>query len=196
MCLIIYSPTGDLLERPVFEDARLGNPHGIGIMSRRGVQKFLGRTAGRRAWQCLRQLSESHIPYGIHFRWATHGDVTRGNCHPFYAPKSDAIVMHNGVLHTAEDSTPSQSDTSLFVEKLMAFAPGPESQMYSQYYHLLSMAIGRSNMFLILHTLTGEFTICNESSGEWIGQHWYSNPFFIPGYIGDASWGAFDPEHW
>jgi hypothetical protein len=181
MCLIVYSPTGDLIERDVFECAREINPDGVGVMSSHGVEKFIGKSAGKKAWRYIRQLAASRIPYGIHFRMATHGDVTRENCHPFHVPNSDALVMHNGILDfAAEYATPARSDTSIFVDWYMSGAPGPEASEYERYYRSIGATIGIDNKFLIFHTLTGHFTICNESSGEWIGELWYSNPYSLP----------------
>lgn len=195
MCLIIFSPTGALVDRSVFDHAHLGNPHGIGVMSRWGVHKFFGLMAEEDAWCHLSQLAESRVPYGIHFRLATHGEVTAENCHPFHAPNSDAVVMHNGVLGMpTTDPTSARSDTSLFVERHMAGAPGPEANSYGKYYRSISRIIGRHNMFLIFHTLTGEFTICNESSGEWADEHWYSNPFYLPWYLEDGIGGMYGAE--
>ncbi len=181
MCLIVYSPKGEPIERRTFEWARYFNPDGIGVMSSRGVGKFTGRGCARRAWQYLNRLAASRVPHGIHFRLATHGKVTRRNCHPFQAPRSDAIVMHNGILvETAEMATPQRSDTSIFVERNMAGAPGPESSCYARYYQHLGNTIGRDNRLLVFHTLTESFTICNEDEGEWIGGHWYSNNYCLP----------------
>jgi hypothetical protein len=107
--------------------------------------------------------------------------VTRENCHPFYASNSDAIVMHNGVIRlTAVAATSLRSDTSLFVEHFMSGAPGPEDAAYERYYRSIGTAIGHCNTLLVFHTLTGTFTICNESSGEWLGDHWYSNLYSLP----------------
>ena len=181
MCLIIYSPTGVLVERTVFDHAQQMNPDGLGVMSARGVRKFFGRTARRRAWRHLRQLAASRVPHGIHFRFATHGVVTRQNCHPFYASNSDAVVMHNGVIGlTAVAATSLRSDTSIFVEKFMSCAPGPEDSSYERYYRSIGMVIGSWNTLLVFHTLTETFTICNEHSGEWIGDHWFSNVYSLP----------------
>ena len=181
MCLIVYSPTGELLERRVFDDALVINPDGIGVMSPRGVEKFLGKKSAKKAWRYLRRLGDSRIPHGIHFRLATHGDVTRYNCHPFYAPNSDAIVMHNGILRlTAELATTTRSDTAIFVERYMSSAPGPADAGYTRFYRRLGRRIGLANKLLVYHALTEQFTICNESAGEWVGRHWYSNDYSLP----------------
>jgi len=181
MCLIAYSPEGELIPRAAFDSARRTNPDGIGVMSSLGVEKFMGRKSGKRAWRYLRSLAQDSIPYGLHFRWATHGSVTRDNCHPFTAPASDAIVMHNGVFRqTAKRATNARSDTALFVEQFMAAAPAPDSARYGDFVRRLEKFIDRTNLLLIFHRRSAEFTICNEREGEWIDGLWYSNAYSLP----------------
>jgi hypothetical protein len=199
MCLIVYSPAGTIFDYETFDCAQAFNPDGIGIMSERGVEKFLGSDAAKDAWRHLRDLEDERVPYGIHFRLATHGDVSFENCHPFRAPRSDALVMHNGIIRsTAHLATRSRSDTVLFVEKFMGSAPGPERSHHSAYFHRLSRLIGASNTLLVFHANTAEFTICNEDVGLWMGDHWYSNSDCLPwsGSLEGQGWlvGLDDPE--
>ncbi len=194
MCLIVYSPAGTLFDYETFDCAQAFNPDGIGIMSERGVEKFLGSDAAKDAWRHLRDLDEERVPYGIHFRLATHGDISLENCHPFRAPRSDALVMHNGIIRsTAHLATRSRSDTALFVEKFMGSAPGPERSHHSAYFHRMSRLIGTCNTLLVFHADTADFTICNEDVGLWMGDHWYSNSDCLPWnwpLEGEPSWFA------
>jgi glucosamine 6-phosphate synthetase-like amidotransferase/phosphosugar isomerase protein len=82
MCLIAYVPSGKVMPDDYITAAHQGNDDGIGIMSEDGIHKFLGRKALKRAKRYLKQLHEDEIEYAIHFRYATHGDVTMHNCHP------------------------------------------------------------------------------------------------------------------
>jgi hypothetical protein len=189
MCLIVYSPTGALLERDVFECARTINGDGVGVMSSHGIRKFLGKNADAGAWEYIEYLATLGAPHGIHFRWATHGAVTRANCHPFRAPDSDAFVMHNGMIGlTAYRATGDRSDTALFVESYMRGAPRPQACHYRNYYRDIEADIGIENTLLVFHTSTGQFTICNEDSGEWIDEHWYSNTYSLPPRMSWDSW--------
>jgi hypothetical protein len=192
MCLIVYSPAGTRIDYETFDCAQAVNPDGIGVMSELGVQKFLGLGAADEAWCHLQDLKEGGLPHGLHFRFATHGDVSVENCHPFCAPRSDALVMHNGIIRsTAVLATSSRSDTSLFVEKFMGAAPGPERSHYDPYFKRISRLIGSANTLLVFHSNTGEFTICNEDVGLWVGDHWYSNSDCLPWNLppeGEPSW--------
>jgi hypothetical protein len=181
MCLIVYSPAGTLFDYETFDCAQAVNPDGIGIMSERGVERFLGTDAGEDAWRHLRDLEHGGVPYGIHFRMATHGEISLENCHPFHAPRSDALVMHNGIIRsTAHLATRSRSDTALFVEKFMGSAPGPERSHHDAYFQRISRLIGAHNTLLVFHSNTAEFTICNDDVGLWMGDHWYSNSDCLP----------------
>ena len=118
MCLIIFSPDAKLPPHADVVEAAQGNPDGIGIMSARGVQKFLGRKRIRKAWRVINELASDAIPFAVHFRWATHGDVTPQNVHPFPVPGANAMLMHNGVLCTAAKATREKSDTRIFADEV------------------------------------------------------------------------------
>lgn len=185
MCLIVYSKNGALVPRAVFDYAKDQNGDGIGVMSARGVNKYLGKKSARKAWRELETLSAAGIPYGLHFRWATHGEVYRHLCHPFYAPESDAMVMHNGVISkTTAESTAHMSDTLVYVAKYMRGAPQPHEELADAYYKHVEQDIGYGSKFLIFHSLSGKFTLCNERAGNWHNDFWYSNTYSLPkGFI-------------
>jgi hypothetical protein len=197
MCLIVYSPAGTLFDYETFDCAQTLNSDGIGIMSAWGVEKFLGPTAGDEAWHYLRDLEDKGVPYGIHFRMATHGDVSLDNCHPFSAPRSDAYVMHNGIIRsTATLATSVRSDTALFVEKFMKSAPGPDRSHHEAYFRRISRLIGESNTLLVFHSHTAEFTICNEDVGVWLDDHWYSNSESFPWTVPIGALVGMDNSDW
>lgn len=182
MCLIVYSPTGALVDKAVFNYARGVNSDGIGVMSARGVAKFVGRRSGKRAWRYLRRLAaDGGTPYGLHFRWATHGDITRDNCHPFEVPMSDAVVMHNGVIRrTARSATAAISDTRLFIEQFMTVIPEPGTERHFAFFRKVRRWMGGDNKLLVYHRKTGAFTVCGEDEGAWYDGFWYSNDYSLP----------------
>jgi hypothetical protein len=183
MCLIAFSPKGNMLERSVFDCARAQNPDGIGIMSCLGVEKFVGRKAAKRAWRYMtRELYG--IPHAVHFRYATHGAINRALCHPFTS-KSGALVMHNGVLHkTAKYATLNCSDTSLFVQWYMEHVPDPaEQKEHARFKHSLEKDLGYDNKMVIYHPFTDSWTIANEDEGHWKEGFWYSNEYSLPRFM-------------
>jgi len=197
MCLIVYSPAGTLFDYEIFDCAQAVNADGIGVMSKRGVEKFFGPDAADAAWCYLRGLEDGAVPYGVHFRFATHGDISTANCHPFRAPRSDALVMHNGIIRsTAMLATSNRSDTAIFVERFMGSAPGPERSHHDSYFRRISRLIGMANTLLIFHTNTAEFTICNEDVGVWMGDHWYSNSECLPWNVPLGALVGMDDTDW
>lgn len=181
MCLIAYAPKGELLERRVFDYAATQNGDGIGVMSSLGVERFVGRKSRKRAWRAIRKASEAGVPYGIHFRWATHGAVNVANCHPFENEAGDTLVMHNGVLSaTKAYATKEKSDTRLFVEYFMAQVPHPKDPIRPCFVRLIEEAMGYDNKFLTYHIPSDTFELMNEDAGLWIDGIWYSNSYSLP----------------
>jgi hypothetical protein len=169
------------MDYETFDCACSVNADGIGIMSEWGIEKFFGPGSADDAWWYLEELQEGRIPHGVHFRFATHGDVSLENCHPFQAPGSDVFVMHNGIIQlTSGPAKFGRSDTALFVDEFMIAAPSPDMPRYAVYLRRISRLIGMMNTLLLFHARTGEFTICNEEVGTWIGDHWYSNTECLP----------------
>ena len=189
MCLIIYSKNGDPVDRTVFDYARTTNPDGIGVMSIDGVAKFLGRKHGKRAWRYLSQLSGAGIPFAVHFRWRTHGDISRRNTPPYTVPGRDVHIMHNGILSqyaAKAGAATGLSDTALFVESehMRAFpnldAPARE---LSRWVDDTELHISYGNKLAILDLEAGGmFQLVNEDEGFWSadGGIWYSNTYSVP----------------
>lgn len=181
MCLIMFSPHGQLPDRVHFTNANEDNPDGIGVMSASGVRKFMGKRRERRAWNYVANLKE---PFAVHFRWATHGQVCPELAHPFTAGDG-SLVMHNGVIrvtaHEAHRLGSAVSDTSLFVKRYMNTVPDHNDPLYADYLALLGVAIGDGSKFVILHARTKQFSIVNESEGTWFEGLWFSNHYSMPG---------------
>jgi hypothetical protein len=179
MCLIAYVKAGLKLPEANFRSAAAGNSDGIGIMSKDGVEKFVGRKATKKAWRMARRLMEANAEFGIHFRYATHGAVSRDNTHPFRIPNGAGYVMHNGVLeYYSKRATETHSDTRLFIEGLSAATLGVDDQYWKK---TIADYIGRHNKLLVM-SWDGQFTIVNEDSGDWIDGIWYSQTYSLPGY--------------
>ena len=181
MCLIAYSSNGERMAREIFDTARAVNPDGIGVFSARGVHKYIGKRAHRKAWRALGRLERAGIPHGVHFRWRTHGAVSLALVHPFLTPDGRAYVAHNGVIAlTAPHATETESDTSLYVARHMRDAPAPSEAAHAAYFARVTDQIGGGNKLLVMDAGSGAFTLCNESAGFWYGSHWFSNDYSVP----------------
>lgn len=177
MCLIIYAPKGQLVPRDVLSFAANQNSDGIGVMSEDGVHKYLGKKALKRARRYIESLAADQIPYAVHMRWATHGDINLDNTHPYKAPEGNHYIMHNGIISfTTAESSKAESDTAVYVRKYLHAMPDFED---TDYYKQVGTHIGYSNKFVIMDT-DARFQVCNESQGIWIEGVWYSNTYSLP----------------
>lgn len=108
MCVIIAVPAdAKLPSKTELMAAHTANPHGCGFISSKG-KKYKGLDF-ETFYNELRKVDadESVI---IHFRYATHGSVRPGNCHPFL---NDGVgFAHNGVLNIAAEKDKTDSQTA------------------------------------------------------------------------------------
>lgn len=175
MCLIAYVPDGRELEADVYAAAFKDNNDGIGIMSRLGVVRFLGKKMLKKARRYVRtQLAPAQIEYAIHFRFATHGDVTLDNTHPFVLPDGKSYLMHNGVISWCGYDR-DRSDTGVFADLLDDY-PGQVNDLYLKE---LTSIIGYGNKLCIMNA-DGTFSIVNADAGLWNNGIWYSNTYSLP----------------
>jgi hypothetical protein len=175
MCLIIYAPKGQHVRREHFYKASQDNNDGIGIMSMDGIEKFLGRKKTKRAYAYARSLADAGVPYAVHFRYATHGRVSRENTHPFEIPGTPYYMMHNGILWTHKDATEDRSDTAIFAQDIMPiYMDWKDSDDHAGWKETLCLEADYSRLVL-LDSNTGKFEIVNEKLGDWFGGLWFSN---------------------
>jgi predicted glutamine amidotransferase len=128
MCLILHGRAGDI--RRLF-DRRKGlvatiytrNPDGVGVMARTRRRVDIARALPKSAEQARAFLRyhlgalEDDAEVAVHFRMATHGDVTLANTHPFGVGHG-GWLMHNGMLDITDPDRPDWSDTALLAEAL------------------------------------------------------------------------------
>ena len=138
MCILIHKPKGiEIPEREYLKNCHDNNPDGIGIAwiderrithIRKGFMKF------KSFMKFLNPKKKELKKYDviIHFRYATHGSVSPGNCHPFpidinlrnlrstaYSGRFD-ILAHNGVIFEYGNVKNSSdlSDTMILAKRL------------------------------------------------------------------------------
>lgn len=176
MCMMIYSPRGKAISGNLLRHINARNGDGIGVMANGMAVRFLGRTQGIDALTLVRALAAAKIPYGLHFRWATHGDLSAANVHPFAIPQTDMYVMHNGVIGwLPTDGT--RSDTAVYVQDFLSFAPGFEAR---DYWQGVETDIGEDGNKMLVMDGAGSFRILNEHLGDWIDGVWYSQTYSMP----------------
>lgn len=103
MCCILYIPAG--VETPTiqtFEAVFMYNRHGIGFADSDG---HCCKTLSFRYFTKAIQKRKKSADCIIHFRLATHGSVSRANCHPFFDRESGVWFAHNGILPIESHNT-------------------------------------------------------------------------------------------
>lgn len=111
----------------------------------------------------------------LHFRIATHGAVAEENCHPFLVNEQMAFI-HNGIISNVGASK-DKSDTICFNEKVLQLLP-PNFVDNAGMRLLIEEFIGNSK--LVFLDVEGNYTIYNESKGEWNNECWFSNQSYKP----------------
>lgn len=193
MCMLSFIPAGkSLCDTTVTSlyNGGVANRDGYGwaIASSRGLI-LMGRSLDldTALEQFIVARSKDDGDAMFHSRYATHGSVRLGNCHPFLVGNSHKTVLgHNGVLPKSVQprNGDDRSDTAIMAAELLP----------SQYRRLdrprtrkaLSDYCGRGNKLLIL-TVDTRYRetayLINESAGTWDRGAWHSNYDYL-GYSG------------
>lgn len=118
MCIILTGLRSDFNES-IIERAVNLNPHGIGMFCDGKPMKGLWKPGWAMKW-LSNMPSESRVIF--HARLATHGAVSRGNCHPFEIKikrsKHSAYLFHNGCLPLGSPGDKGRSDSAHLAELL------------------------------------------------------------------------------
>jgi glutamine amidotransferase len=127
----------------------------------------------------------------FHFRFATHGSTSPGNCHPFPVEgnlkrqkvRADVAVAHNGIIRDVQITKKDYSDTMSYIEKRIApywqECKERGAYMYSvpKNQNVLLNETGSKWSFLYPNG-----KIFNIGAGIMLGGVWYSNVGFLPAY--------------
>ena len=204
MCIIISKPAG--IPLPSIETLRNcweRNPHGAGYAVARDKAVYIHK--GFMSWDDFATIDfDSLIDYScvFHFRYATHGSQSAGNCHPFPATgnlrqcyrKTDVAIAHNGVIHRAAITKRDYSDTMSYIEQRIApywkkcKAKGAYMYSVKQSKKVLLEETGSKWSFLF-----ADGHISNVGKGINDGGLWYSNAGFrCNSYYQTHSTGSFD----
>lgn len=185
MCILSFIPAGVPVDQTVTDalwNGGINNPdgHGYAIASPDGM--IIGKSL--RLDDCLSDFLDARelfpeSPALFHSRWATHGSVRTGNCHPFYVGRSNMTVLaHNGVLPKSAHPKPGddRSDTAIMAEELL---PRQWRRLDKPSVRKsLTNYCGRGNKLVIL-TVDPKYRknhyLINEAAGNWDSGIWHSN---------------------
>lgn len=136
MCIIVYKPQNvEMPAKTVWQNCWSANHDGIGLMYRDNgkvqIKKgFMTLESFENALENLKKKADLNaLDLVVHFRFATHGTVNPGNCHPFPVTENlkrmqeveltaTRALAHNGILHKyAPPKSLKVSDTMYFISK-------------------------------------------------------------------------------
>jgi len=170
MCQAIVKSAGLTIAKSKLKCAWDSNPHGAGFayLSESRVRIEKGFFNFKSFWKAYRAVQ--HLDVLIHFRFATHGDQTPENCHPFELGEDSAII-HNGILDRfLPRGKDERSDTRVFVEDLLnpTLATVPHSTHAFLSDELTQRTLENLIGYSKLAALTPEgFALVNEELGTW-----------------------------
>jgi len=173
MCLAIYKPKGANVGKKRLQTGFARNPDGAGFAVSMGDEVSLHRGffTFDDFWAAYKPHSDCAAV--IHFRQATHGQISPENCHPWPLCNGRFALVHNGILDIK--SSEEKSDTGHFADLVLdrilsqGISPGDPALRF-----LVESAIGDENKIAIL-LADGSATIYNEKHGHWNNGAWYSN---------------------
>lgn len=114
------------------------------------------------------------LPVLLHWRKATHGEISTENCHPFFY-NSNTVFAHNGVIKM-EGMPDDQVDTIAFRDRIL-IERLPVDWIGDKYYQqMVESFIGTSK--LVFLDGDGNVTILNADKGVWDKNNWFSNTTF------------------
>ena len=147
MCMLCVIPPNVIPSRDKMMASAINNPHGYGfaivvpeenrIICERSMD---ADTSVNRFLELREQYKSGYAMW--HARFATSGEQTVDNCHPFALPDkkhpNTTYVAHNGVLDVIEPKGEKRSDTRIFVEDLLPAIGGVKALDNDQVWNLIN----------------------------------------------------------
>ena len=181
MCIIIVANKNKKIPNEHIKLASELNCDGFGISASVNNKLFVYKSISINSddiiklYNSIRQVATGDIV--LHFRLATHGDISDKLCHPFYVNK-DLVMFHNGVIRDNisgyNEHNKNESDTKAFVNNVLKnFKKGFQNN--ETIMNMISETVGEYNKLCFLNN-TGNTTYT--SSSKWVEYNGilYSNP--------------------
>lgn len=199
MCIAIYKKRGLTLSEATLKKCFESNPDGAGYMWTEELPGVGSQIQVRKGffdfntfYACWKEQAEKlDTDYVLHFRWATHGEKDKHNCHPHRINQRVAYV-HNGILPIDVPVGSSVSDTILFARQYLNNLPR-HWERSQKWLDEVGKRIGWGNKLIIM-ARDGHIAIVNENHGVWDSGVWYSNSGFRTysyKYVGCANYSKY-----
>ena len=171
MCIIIVANKNKEIPNEHIKLANELNCDGFGMSASVNNKLFVYKSISINSddiiklYNSIRQVATGDIV--LHFRLATHGDISDKLCHPFYVNK-DLVMFHNGVIRDSvsgyNEHNKNESDTKAFVNNVLKnFKKGFQNN--ETIMNMISETVEEYNKLCFLDS-TGKTTYT--SSSEWV----------------------------
>jgi len=189
MCLLTYIPAGLCPDKKHLEQSCSSNPHGFGYAVISGNNIIIGKSMNPK------MLIEEFIqvrkrypnaPALFHSRFATSGELTTNNVHPFIVGKDKkTVIAHNGMLPVPTPVTDNRSDTAIFAEDILPLYLKRHKGGFDNKALMESLAEWSYGSKLVILTVNKNYKynsyIINEKSGHYdTAGIWWSNYGYLP----------------
>jgi len=191
MCIIMSKPAEvDFPDILTLRNCWENNPHGAGY-----AVANKGKVYIRKGFMTWEEFMESVnfdglVPYScvFHFRFATHGSKSPGNCHPFPVSgnmkmekiRTDVAIVHNGVIPNIMITERDYSDTMTYIEETIQ--PFWEQCKVKRAKYMYSIKKNQDMLKKETNSkwsfLFGDGKIINVGKGVKRNGIWYSNEGF------------------
>ena len=171
MCIIIVANKNKRIPDKHIELVNELNCDGFGISASVNNKLFVYKSISINSddiiklYNSIRQVAIGDIV--LHFRLATHGDISDKLCHPFYVNK-DLVMFHNGIISDSVSGyngyNKNESDTKAFANNVLKnFKKGFQNN--ETIMNMISKTVEEYNKLCFLDN-TGKTTYT--SSDKWI----------------------------
>ena len=184
MCIIIIANANKKISNRIIKQAYKNNPDGFGIAASVNgkLEVIKGLYKPSKIIKIYNQLrAKASGDMVLHFRLATHGNITDSLCHPFKV-NDDLVMFHNGIIDKqlvgwTKDCT-NESDSSLFCKNILQkFKHGFEGDNYI--LNMLGDFIGSYNKICLLNS-DGKASYINKDGWTTYKNITYSNDSLLP----------------
>lgn len=197
MCLVVYKPAGAIILKRAMQVSWDNNPDGAGFMllGKRKVIGYKGYMTLESLYAGLEMFGAvdaggnivGDLSIAIHFRWATHGGVSKEKCHPF--PASNKVDDLNALTWRADYGIAHNGIIEAYARKGLSDSQGFIKDVLSNKEILASIEDDRVSFLLSRMMGSSKFIVMSQEKiyllGGWIQTDgvYYSNTSYKTEYI-------------